>query len=314
MRIYTSIPDFHSHSRPVVTVGVFDGVHKGHLEILNRLITSAAEKQCESAVITFEPHPRLLLGNASEVRLLQSLDEKIERFREAGIDILLVIPFDTAFSALTPSDFIQNILVDKFKVSKVIMGYDHFFGRDRMGDFTLLEEMGAQYDFTVEQVEPVEHCHQVVSSSAIREALSEGNISRANCMLGYKYSVRGRVVRGNQIGKLIGFPTANIQPYEKHKLIPALGVYASQIKWNGNLYTGMSNIGIRPTIDANRLTVEVNIFNFNEEIYSEAISLFFLERIRDEKRFGGLEQLKEQLLRDQSEVARIFENLDPNIL
>lgn len=309
MRIYTSISDFHSHCRPVVTVGVFDGVHKGHLEILNRLIASASENHCESAVITFEPHPRLVLGNVSDVRLLQSLDEKIERFREAGIDILLVIPFDTAFSTLTPFDFIKNVLVDKIMISKVILGYDHFFGRDRMGDFTLLEEMGAKYDFTVEQVEPIEHCHQVVSSSAIREALLEGNIARANCLLGYKYSIRGRVVRGNQIGKLIGFPTANIQPYDKHKLIPSLGVYASQIKWNGNVYQGMSNIGIRPTIDANRLTVEVNIFNFSEEIYSEAISLYFLERIRDEKRFGGLEQLKEQLFKDQIEVARFFENL-----
>lgn len=306
MRIYHSIAEFQSSGRPVASVGVFDGVHRGHREILRRMVDSARESNCESLVITFDPHPRIVLGNASEVRLLQSTDEKIEQFRVAGVDIVLVIPFDTQFAGIPPEVFIRTILGEKLKVSKIVTGYDHFFGNGRQGDFAMMQEIGIELGFDVEQVKAISHCDTIVSSSAVREALSEGNIALANCMLGYPYALKGRVVRGNQIGKLIGFPTANIQLADKNKLIPALGVYASLIKWNGNIYKGMSNIGLRPTIEANRLTVEVNIFDFDEEIYTDSITLYFLERIRDEKKFGGLEQLKEQLFRDQQEVGRIL--------
>lgn len=275
------------------------------------MIQSAKENLTESVVITFEPHPRLILGNAGEVRLLQSLEEKIERFREAGVDITIVVPFDAAFSTMPPAVFIQNVLVEKIRMQKIITGYDHSFGKGRAGDYPLLLEMGLKNDFTVEQVDPIEHCGQTVSSSAIRMAINDGLIKQANCMLGYHYSLRGRVVRGNQIGKLIGFPTANIQPFDKNKLIPSLGVYASLVKWNGNIYQGMSNVGVRPTIEANRLTVEVNIFDFKEEIYNETLTLYFLDRIRDEKRFGGLEQLKEQLLLDQESARSILAKRPP---
>ena len=303
MQLFTSIDEFSCSAHPVATVGVFDGVHRGHREILRRLKESSIEKKCKSIVITFDPHPRLILGNADDVRLLQSIDEKIDRFREAEMDIVLIIPFNRAFSAIPPATFIKDILVDKAGVSKVIIGYDHFFGRGRMGDFTLLEEMGRTYGFNVEQVEAVSHCNRTVSSSLIRDALLEGNVSLANCMLGYNYSIKGKVVKGNQIGKLIGFPTANLQLFDRNKLIPAQGVYASLVKWNGNIYKGMSNIGTRPTIEANRLTVEVNIFDFNEDIYTEGITLYFIERIRDEIRFGDLEQLKGQLQVDREMVS-----------
>jgi riboflavin kinase / FMN adenylyltransferase len=308
VRIFNSISEFESYCRPVATVGVFDGVHRGHQQIIQMLTNSAKEKNCESVVVTFEPHPRLVVGNATEVRLLQGIDEKIERFRSLGVDSLLIIPFDKDFAEMEPADFIKLVMVDTIKASKVITGYDHFFGRGRLGDFTLLEESGKQNDFDVVQVSPVNYCNQTVSSSLIRNALLEGNIELANCMLGYQYSIRGKVVRGNQIGKLIGFPTANIQLSDPIKLIPAHGVYASLVKWNGNMYKGMSNIGLRPTIDANRLTVEVNIFDFEEDIYSEPITLYFLEKIREEKKFGGLEQLKDQLSQDKETVKRIFEN------
>ncbi len=307
MRIYRSIADFHSRCLPAATVGVFDGVHRGHWEIIQRLSAAAREKKCESVVVTFDPHPRLVIGNVKEVQLLQSLDEKLARFEEAGVDAVLVIPFDATFATIAPAEFIKKILVDTIGVSRVFTGHDHFFGKGRQGDFALLEELGRQYNFEVEQVEAIQHCGQAVSSSAIRKALSEGDITHANCMLGYNYSLRGTVVRGNQIGKLIGFPTANIKPFDSHKLIPALGVYASLVKWNGNLYKGMSNIGTRPTIDANRLTIEVNIFDFDEEIYNQGLELFFLEKIRDEKRFGGLEQLKEQLFRDKEEIRQLLD-------
>ena len=309
MRIYYSTADFESPGDPVATVGVFDGVHSGHWGILKRLVISAKERNCESVVITFNPHPRLVLGNTSEVRLLQSLDEKLERFSEAGVDIVLVIPFDSSFANIDPSDFIRTILVNTIKVSKVITGHDHMFGHGRLGDFALLEEMGIKYGFKVEQVPAIEHCGRMVSSSSIRKAITEGDMDLANGMLGYQFALKGKVVRGNQIGKLIGFPTANIQLPDPHKLIPANGVYASLVKWNDTIYKGMSNIGTRPTIDANRLTVEVNIFDFDEEIYTETISLYFIRRIRDEKKFGGLEQLKEQLSHDQEEVRRILDKL-----
>jgi len=306
VQIYHSIAQFQSSGKPVVTIGIFDGVHRGHREIIRRLIRAAKEKQCESVVITFDPHPRIVLGNAAEIRLLHSKDEKIEHFREAGVDTLLIIPFDASFASSDPAEFIRSVLAETIGCSKVITGYDHFFGKGRMGDFALLEQMGKQYGFEVEQVAAVSHCENTVSSSAIRQALSDGDIKLANCMLGYNYSIKGKVVRGNQIGKLIGFPTANIQLLDKNKLIPGLGVYASLVKWNGNLYEGMSNIGIRPTIDANRLTVEVNLFDFEEEIYNESIVLYFLDRIRDEKRFGGLEQLKAQLSLDKLEARSIL--------
>jgi riboflavin kinase / FMN adenylyltransferase len=307
VRIYNSIQDFESICRPVATVGVFDGVHHGHWGILQRLVSSAREKNCESVVITFNPHPRLVLGNASDVKLLQSLDEKLERFGEAGVDAVLVIPFDKSFAGIDSSDFIKSVLVDTVKASKVITGHDHMFGHGRQGDFALIEELGRKYDFEVEQVAAIEHCGRMVSSSAIRIALLQGDMELANCMLGYTYSLKGKVVRGNQLGKLIGFPTANIQLPDPYKLIPANGVYASYVKWNDNIFKGMSNIGTRPTIDANRLTIEVNIFDFDEEIYTETITLYFVHRTRDEKKFGGLEQLKEQLFNDREEVIHLLE-------
>jgi riboflavin kinase / FMN adenylyltransferase len=309
VRIYYSIHDFESYCRPVVTVGVFDGVHHGHWGIIQRLVSSAKDKNCESVVITFNPHPRLVLGNASEVKLLQSLDEKLERFDEAGVDAVLVIPFDKSFADIDSSDFIKSVLVDTVNASKVITGHDHMFGHGRQGDFALIEELGIKYGFEVEQVAAIEHCGRMVSSSTIRKAIVEGEMELANCMLGYMYSLKGKVVRGNQLGKLIGFPTANIQLQDPYKLIPANGVYASFVKWNSNIYKGMSNIGTRPTIDANRLTIEVNIFDFDEEIYTDTITLYFVHRTRDEKKFGGLEQLKEQLFIDREEVKQLLEKV-----
>jgi riboflavin kinase / FMN adenylyltransferase len=291
----------------VATVGVFDGVHRGHWGILQSLVSSAKQKNCESVVITFDPHPKLVLGNSADVKLLQLLDEKLERFSDAGVDVVLVVPFDASFANIDPSDFIKKVLVDTLKVSKVITGHDHMFGHGRQGDFALLEELGKTYDFEVEQVSGIEHCGRMVSSSVIRNALLEGEMELANCMLGYQYSLRGTVVRGNQIGKLIGFPTANLQLSDPHKLIPDKGVYASLVKWKDTIYKGMSNIGTRPTIDANRLTIEVNIFDFDEEIYNDTITIYFIHRTRDEKKFGGLEQLKEQLFHDKEEVRLLLD-------
>ncbi|HOW30599.1 MAG TPA: bifunctional riboflavin kinase/FAD synthetase [Bacteroidales bacterium] len=306
MRIFNSITGYKSTTRPVVTVGVFDGVHRGHMEIINHLVTSAHDLQTNSVVITFEPHPRLVLDENNTVRLLQTLDEKLKRFEIAGVDEVIVIPFDRAFAATDPSLFIKTVIVDSLNAQKIITGHDHMFGRNREGDYALLLGMGKQYSIAVEQVKAVSHCGTDVSSTSIRKAILAGNVKLARCMLGYPYSFSGQVYRGNQIGRLINFPTANLNPSASYKIVPSQGVYASLVEWNGLTFKGMSNIGMRPTINADHETVEVHIFDFDHDIYFENIQLSFVDRIRDERKFGGLEQLQSQLILDREEALRLL--------
>lgn len=308
MRVYRQVSEFYSPCRPVASVGVFDGVHLGHMEIIRRLSGIALEKNCESAVITFEPHPRLVLPHQTEIKLLQSLDEKLERFESAGVHAALVIPFDQEFAKITPPDFIKNILVDQLKVSHIITGFDHFFGQNRQGGFDLLSQMGAKYHFTVDELPMVSVGNNAVSSSSIRRALLGGDAGMATQMLGYPYTLKGEVVTGNKIGRNIGFPTANLKPCDIHKLIPGQGVYASLVTHNGQMYKGMTNVGYRPTIDADRLTIEVHIFDFDQDIYNHEIRLSFVERIRNEKRFGSLGELQQQLAIDQVVARQMLTN------
>lgn len=306
MRVYYNISDFNSHCRPVATVGVFDGVHAGHKEIIDRCVNESNQMGCESTVVTFEPHPRLVLGKNSDVKLLQSLDEKLVRFRQIGVGSVIIIPFTKEFAETSPIQFIKEVLVDKIGVRKIISGHDHFFGKGRTGDYDLLKSAGEQFDFEVEQVPEISPSGLLVNSTAIRLALLDGRIAEANFMLGYNYTITGEVIYGNQIGKTIHFPTANINPNFSHKLIPANGVYTSLVKWKDTLYTGMSNIGFRPTINGRHLTIEVHILGFDEDIYFETISLSFLDRIRDEKKFNGLPQLEEQLRLDKEIALKYF--------
>jgi riboflavin kinase/FMN adenylyltransferase len=310
MRVYHQISEFSSHCHPVATVGVFDGVHQGHMEIINRLSAIAKEKNCESVVITFDPHPRLVLPHHAEVKLLQTLDEKLHRFELAGVGAVLVIPFDREFAKITPHDFIKNVLVGSLKVSHVITGYDHFFGQNRQGDYDLLHKMGKQYGFTVDELPMVLVAEHTVSSSSIRRALLDGDVKQAATMLGYPYPITGKVVTGNKIGRNIGYPTANIKPVSLHKLIPGQGVYATTVTVEGAKYKGMTNVGYRPTIDADHLTIEVNIFDFDQDIYSKEIRLCFIERIRSEKRFASLGDLQLQLASDKIVATKILEEID----
>jgi riboflavin kinase / FMN adenylyltransferase len=309
MRIYHQISEFKSRCNPVATVGVFDGVHKGHLEIISRLSAIARKKNCESVIITFEPHPRLVLPHHAEVKLLQTLDEKLLHFEQAGVDAVLVISFDRVFAKITPHDFIKNVLVDSLKVSHVITGYDHFFGQNRQGDIDLLTQMGQQYNFTVDELPMVTVGSNSVSSSSVRRALLDGDVAQAAFMLSYAYSINGEVVAGNKIGRNIGYPTANLKPNSDHKLIPGQGVYASLVSIKGLIYKGMTNIGYRPTIDAEHLTIEVNIFDFNQDIYGQVITLSFVERIRNERRFASLGELQLQLANDKIVASKILESL-----
>jgi riboflavin kinase/FMN adenylyltransferase len=309
MRIFRQISEFKSHCNPVATVGVFDGVHRGHLEIISRLSAVARQKNCESVIITFEPHPRLVLPHNAEIKLLQTLDEKLRRFELAGVDAVLVVPFDSEFARITPRDFIKNILVDQMKVSHVITGYDHFFGQNRQGDIDLLTEMGQQYDFTVDELPMVTVGSSAVSSSSVRRALLDGDVMLASSLLGYTYEVTGEVVTGNKIGRNIGYPTANLKPNSKHKLIPGQGVYATLVKINDDVFKAMTNIGYRPTIDADHLTIEANIFDFNQNIYGKEITLSFIDRIRNEKRFASLGDLQLQLASDKIDAEKMLERL-----
>jgi riboflavin kinase/FMN adenylyltransferase len=249
----------------------------------------------------------LVLPHHAELKLLQTLEEKLERFEIAGVDSVLVIPFDREFSKISPHDFIKNILVDRIRLSHVITGYDHFFGQNRQGDFDMLAEMGKQYNFTVDELQMVTVGQSTVSSSSVRRALLDGDVRLAANMLGYVYSITGEVVVGNKIGRNIGFPTANLKPTHAHKLIPGQGVYASVVNSNGKDFKGMANIGYRPTIDADHLTIEVNIFDFGQDIYGQEITLSFVERIRNEKRFGSLGDLQLQLANDKIVAGRMLE-------
>jgi riboflavin kinase / FMN adenylyltransferase len=309
MRVYRKISEFSSYCNPVATVGVFDGVHLGHMEIINRLTAIAKDKNCESVVITFEPHPRLVLPHHAEIKLLQTLDEKLQRFELAGVGAVLVIPFDKEFAGITPHDFIKNVLVDQLHVSHIITGYDHFFGQNRQGDFDMLTKLGKEFGFTVDELPMVSVSSSTVSSSSVRRALLDGNVTLAASMLGYVYSISGDVVTGNKIGRNIGYPTANLKPDNLYKLVPGQGVYATQVTFNGVTYNGMTNIGYRPTIDADHLTIEVNIFNFNQDIYNQKITLSFVERIRSEKRFASLGDLQIQLAEDKITAERILKKL-----
>ncbi len=306
MQIFRSVSDFRSSAPTVVTVGVFDGVHLGHLEMLNRLSAYAYENECETVVVTFEPHPKLVLPNQKELKLLHTLDEKLERFRLAGIDSVLVIPFTTEFAGISPRNFIKHVLVDIIKIKHVITGYDHFFGQDRKGDFDLLNQMGNEHGFTVDELPMISVVSQTVSSSSVRQILLEGNVEQAEKMLGYAYSISGEVVTGNKIGRNIGYPTANLKPNSIHKLIPAQGVYTSYIELEGKTWKGMTNIGFRPTLDAKNLTIETHIFDFDSDVYGKEITVSFVNRLREERRFSGLESLKKQLEMDKVEAYSLL--------
>lgn len=285
---------------------MFDGVHNGHQRILEKVIQSAKILGCPSLVVTFHPHPRLVLDKDSEVKLLNTYEERIGHFRLAGVDQLMIIPFTLEFASFSAEEFTRTVLVEKLHMKSIITGHDHAFGKGAGGNYKLLKKLAKKFDFEVEKVAAFKLDGEPVSSSLIRRELEIGSVKHANKLLGYEYPISGNVVRGNQIGKLIGFPTANIHIDDPHKLIPERGVYAALVSWKEKTFKGMGNIGIRPTINGHELTVEVNIFNFDTEIYFEILTLHLVDRIRDEKKFGNLDLLKEQLFLDRKQAECIL--------
>ncbi len=296
----------------VVTVGTFDGVHRGHHAIVRRLVDAARERSARSVVLTFDPHPRAVVGPPPDrPYLLTSLDERIERFGAIGIDILGVIPFTPDFSRQSAEQFVTDWLVGIVGVCHMVVGHDHHFGRGRQGSVEELEALGRRFGFTVEQVPAVQVGDIVVSSSQIRAALNAGNVEHANTLLGYRYAVRGTVVRGDRRGEILGFRTANIQPMIPEKLMPARGVYVVRGSWEGSQRFGMMNIGVRPTIASGlQETSEVHFFGHEGEMYGLDVNVEFWARLRDEQKFPSLDALVHQLDEDRKESHRIIERMN----
>ena len=299
MKIFNSIQAFHSKKKTIVTIGTFDGVHMGHKKILERITQSALAMDCESLVLTFFPHPRTVLQENSEMKQLNTIDEKSLLFANAGIDNLIIHPFDKEFSRLTADEFVKNVLVDSFNIQKIIIGHDHRFGKNRTANIEDLIAFGKIYVFEVEQISAQEINDVSISSTKIRNALLEGNIILANEYLDYNYSITGTVVKGKQLGQTIGYPTANIHVAEDYKLIPENGVYIVQSTIDGKLVFGMMNIGFNPTVKGTVQTIEIHFFDFDAVIYNQKISIEILQRIRAEQKFESLDGLKNQLALDK---------------
>jgi len=305
MKIFHNWQNLQLEQDSSATVGSFDGVHLGHQQLIRRLRALAYRHRRRSTIVTFEPHPKIVLGKGT-VQLITDLEEKLEQFRQFQIDRVLVIPFTPEFARLDYETFVKEILLDRLRVRDLVIGYDHHFGRNREGTFERLIDLGKRFGFSVERVGAVQIEGEVVSSSRIRQLLKDGQVEKAATFLGRPYRLKGRIVEGDGRGKDIGFPTANIEPSDPHKIIPARGVYAVDVKLEGQRYKGMMNIGYRPTFNnIESLTSEVHIFNFQSLIYGKEVVILFKKFIRPEQKFRTIEALKTQLRKDKEICEKI---------
>jgi riboflavin kinase/FMN adenylyltransferase len=306
LKIFNDIQEFSSPAGTVVTLGTFDGVHKGHRSLLEKLINSGKALGCETAVLTFFPHPRMVLQPDADVKMLNTMAEKAALLEDLGIDNLIIHPFSHEFSRLTAQEFVKDILVTKLNARKIIIGHDHRFGRNRTATTDDLVRMGIELGFEVEQISALEVDAISVSSTKIRNALLNGELDTANTYLGYPYFITGIVTTGKQLGRTIGYPTANIAIEESYKLIPVKGVYAVSSAINGNTVFGMMNIGTRPTVDGTNQTIEVNFFDFDADLYDTELKVSLHKHLRNEQKFEGLDALKAQLAKDKEESLSYF--------
>jgi riboflavin kinase/FMN adenylyltransferase len=311
----TSLPQFKDS---IVTMGAFDGVHKGHQQIIQRMKLLAQQVEGETIIITFHPHPRKVISSVpGEIKQLSNIKERIQLLEAAGIDHLVIIHFDYKFSNLSASEYIEDFLYQYFKPNTVIVGYDHHFGKGRNGNIELLKTMGTRLHFKVEEINEQLVQNEIISSTLIRNYISEQQIKKANDLLGYAYFFEGFVVRGNQLGRTIGYPTANLHINDEEKLIPSNGVYAVKVKGdctNHAIVDGMMNIGIRPTVDGQKKVIEVHIFNFDQDIYEQYITVLVYEFIRGEVKFDGLDALKNQLHQDKITASAILAKYEDKVV
>jgi riboflavin kinase / FMN adenylyltransferase len=311
MKIYHGTDSFKKLQNAVVTSGTFDGVHYGHQTILSRLQDICKKTGGESVLITYWPHPRMVLAPSDPpIQLLSSLQEKAEILEQYGLDHFLIIPFTAVFSQLSSDDFIKQYLIDTIGTRKLVIGYNHRFGKNRSGSFEALKALGPKLGFEVEEIPRQDIDHVAVSSTKIRKALSLGDVAAARQFIGRPYQLSGTVVDGDKLGRTMGFPTANLMVNFEQKLIPHDGVYAVLVQWNHKMLKGMMNIGYRPTVTGKARRLEVHIFHFNEQIYGDILTIYFMERIRDEKKFQNIEALQQQLNSDAGQAHSLLENDD----
>jgi len=308
MLIHHGIDQLPTIKNAVVTSGTFDGVHLGHRHILKRLQQIAKQSKGESVVITFWPHPRLVLfpESGDNLKLLNTFEEKAKLLEEVGIDHLVRIPFTKEFSRLTSVEFINQVLIDKLNTKKLVIGYDHKFGRNREGSFEHLKANAQDYGFEVEEIPRQDIENVGVSSTLIRKTLSEGKVEESNKYLSHPYTISGQVIKGKQLGRTLGFPTANISINNPYKLIPSNGVYAVRAELNSISIEGMLNIGVRPTVDGKLRSIEVHLFDFDKEIYGKTLTLNLIKRVREEIKFKNTDELKNQLMKDEKLVIEIL--------
>ncbi|WP_378185813.1 bifunctional riboflavin kinase/FAD synthetase [Aquimarina sp. W85] len=307
MKRYTDANTYNNDIPSVVTIGTFDGVHIGHKKIIERLVDAAKQNGLESVILTFFPHPRMVLQQDSNIKLINTIDERIQIIENTGLDNLVIHPFTREFSRFTAGEYVEKLLVKKLKARHVIIGYDHRFGRNRNSDITDLATFGMQNNFTVEEISKQDIDDVAVSSTKIRQALNDGDIAKANRYLGYNFMLTGKIVRGKALGRKLEYPTANLVIEERYKLIPKQGVYIVQSKIDGKIYFGMMNIGTNPTVNGTHQTIETHFFDASFNLYEKKIQIELLHRIREEKKFESLEALKTAMQEDE-DFARDFIN------
>lgn len=299
MKKYPSASAYKNDRQSIVTIGTFDGVHIGHKAILKRLVETAKKENIDSVVLTFFPHPRMVLQQKSDIKLINTINERTQLLENTGLEHLVIHPFTHAFSRLTALEYVRDILVNSLKAKKIIIGYDHRFGRNRNADIDDLKEFGKTYNFEVEEISAKELDDVAISSTKIRKALNEGDIDTANSYLGYHFMISGEVIKGKAIGRTIQYPTANLKLKESYKLVPKNGVYVVQSLIEGKRIFGITSIGTNPTVGGKEKTIETHFLNFNEDLYGKEITIEFLKFIRDEETFDSVEILRQEIIKDE---------------
>ena len=306
MKIYKSIDEYNESKSSVVTIGTFDGVHKGHQKIFKKVINASKQSNLSSVVLSFFPHPRIILNKYNDIKMIDTLDEKINHLEKIGINHLIIHPFDKKFSLLSADQFIKEYLVEKLQLKHIVIGYDHRFGKGREASVKDLKEYSREFNFVVDEIDAQEIEKISISSTKIRNSINAGDLKTTKTYLGRFFNLTGKVVKGDGLGKQINYPTANISIEEDYKIIPKDGVYYIKTKIDNKLFNGMMNIGHRPTIGSKEKSIEVYLFNFDRDIYDKIISIDVVEKIRDEKKFSSIEALKKQLAKDEEHCLKLI--------
>lgn len=306
MKIYTDLADYTSANKTFVTIGTFDGVHIGHQKVLSNLINNAKKDDASSVLLTFFPHPRMILQKDSDIKLINTIEERIKLLEKTGLNALVIHEFTKDFAEKTAFDFVKNVLVNKLKISNLIIGYDHRFGKNREGNFDQLTTFGDTFGFEVSKISQQEINNIAVSSTKIRKAIELGSIEEANRYLGYNFMLTGEIVKGKNLGEKIGFPTANLSIKENYKLLPKTGSYIVKSKLENEPVYGMMNIGYNPTVKGKTQTIEIHFFNFNKDLYGQTIQIDVLKFLREEQKFDSVEDLKNQLEKDKQKSLKII--------